>query len=148
MPRHECGVRLQGNDTEFHPDALIPVGPTAAVTVSAPVVDTATPPLTESGPALIDTGASESCIDAALAQRLQLPVIDQRQISGVAGVQTHDVVMAQLTVPALGLQASGRFTCVRLTDGGQPHQVLLGREFLRQVVMIYDGERGVVTLLR
>ena len=36
-------------------------------------------------PALVDTGASESCIDSALAQKLQLPAVDTGQISGVQG---------------------------------------------------------------
>jgi hypothetical protein len=35
--------------------------------------------------ALIDTGATVSCIDEKLAQKLSLPVIDRRYVGGVAG---------------------------------------------------------------
>jgi len=33
--------------------------------------------------ALVDTGASESCIDSMLAAQLNLPVVDRRGIGGV-----------------------------------------------------------------
>src|SRR5438552_4156222 len=37
--------------------------------------------------ALVDTGASESCIDSLLASQLNLPIVDKRMISGVHGNQ-------------------------------------------------------------
>lgn len=52
-------------------------------------------------PALIDTGARDSCIDDALARELGLPLVDRQQIAGVSGPQTHDVYMAHIDVPAL-----------------------------------------------
>ena len=36
-------------------------------------------------PALVDTGAIESCIDSYVAVALGLPIIDQSQVSGVHG---------------------------------------------------------------
>lgn len=35
--------------------------------------------------ALVDTGASESCIDSLLATQLNLPIVDRRTVSGVHG---------------------------------------------------------------
>jgi Aspartyl protease len=35
--------------------------------------------------ALVDTGASGSCIDSALAMTLNLPIVDRRTVSGAHG---------------------------------------------------------------
>jgi hypothetical protein len=40
----------------------------------------------------------------------------------------------------------GAFAGVELRAGGQPHGVLLGRSFLNQCIMIYDGIREQVTV--
>lgn len=81
-------------------DALIRVGPTTAVEIGfIPDLFHADPnvvrqaldsarrqPLSQQlVPALIDTGATESCIDEELAHQLQLPLVDRQQGSGVGG---------------------------------------------------------------
>jgi hypothetical protein len=60
-------------------------------------------------PALVDTGATDSSIDSALAMDLGLPVVDR-------------------------------------AAGGQRHFALLGRTFLRNFTMTYEGRAGVVTI--
>lgn len=40
----------------------------------------------------------------------------------------------------------GRFLGVHLLAGRQPHQALLGRTFLQEFTMTYEGRTGVVTL--
>ena len=96
--------------------------------------------------ALVDTGATESCIDSELAGILALPVVDQRGIAGVQGASTANVHLAQIHVPELQLTVYGRFSGVHLAAGGQPHKALLGRTFLRNCVMTYDGRTGSVTI--
>ena len=96
--------------------------------------------------ALVDTGASQSGIDDALAARLQLPVVDRMIVSGIGGEHEVDVYLAQIFVPSLRFTDYGRFNGVALAAGGQPHSVLIGRTFLHHFVMIYDGLRGQVTL--
>ena len=96
--------------------------------------------------ALVDTGATESCIDINLAQKLQLPIVDKMNISGSDGVKIHDVYMAQIRVPVLQFTQYGKFSGVNLTGGGQQHQALLGRTFLQNTIMIYDGLRGQITI--
>lgn len=54
--------------------------------------------------------------------------------------------MARISVPILEIQQYGRFAGVDLNDGGQAHHVLIGRNFLSGVIMIYDGIRAQVTL--
>lgn len=97
-------------------------------------------------PALVDTGAVESCIDSALAEVLQLPMVDRRQISGVGGAAEVNVHLAQIYIPELQHVIYGSFSAVHLTSGGQPHYALIGRTFLRNYTMVYDGRTGVVTL--
>ena len=122
-------------------------GPTLWVTVSHFAQDTQTGEKpSQVVPALVDTGATESCIDSKLAEELGLPVIDEMDMSGVNGMQRHDVYLASVNIPDLEFLQYGRFAGVDLRDGGQEHQALLGRTFLQNVILIYDGMRAQVTL--
>ena len=96
--------------------------------------------------ALIDTGASLCMIDKYLAERLSLIQIDKCDISGVGGLKPHPVYMAAVWIPQLELSQVGRFVAGYLKDGGQSHDVILGRDFLSKVIMIYDGLRSQVTI--
>jgi predicted aspartyl protease len=96
--------------------------------------------------ALVDTGASESCIDSLLATQLNLPIVDRRMISGVHGGQEVNMHLAQVHVPALKWTIYGVFAGVHLQAGGQMHKALIGRTFLRNYKMVYEGLTGLVTL--
>jgi len=96
--------------------------------------------------ALIDTGARESCIDQALADRLALTLVDRRIVAGVGGRHSFNVYLAKIEIPVLDITENGLFTAVRLTDGGSPHRVILGRSLLRDLVVVYDGRRGIVSV--
>jgi predicted aspartyl protease len=98
--------------------------------------------------ALIDTGASDSCIDDDLAQSLNLPLIDRADVSGVGGAHKLSVYSAHIDIPSLAVTQWGRFTGVKLQAGGQGHQVLIGRTLLAGVIMVYDGRDGSVKLAR
>lgn len=97
-------------------------------------------------PALVDTGAAESCIDSKLAATLKLPIVDRQQVAGVHGSGEVDKHLAQIYVPALDVTVYGRFAGVHLTAGGQPHVALIGRTFLRNFTLVYEGRTGTVTL--
>jgi hypothetical protein len=96
--------------------------------------------------ALVDTGASQSCIDATLAMQLQLPIVNQIKIAGAHGAGMLNVHVAQLYVPSLPHLMWGSFVGADLTGGGQPIRAILGRDFLRHFKMTYDGQSGMVTL--
>lgn len=98
--------------------------------------------------ALIDTGARESCIDEDLAQKLQLPIINQVKVAGVHGAATLNVYLAQFGIPLLGMSRTGAFTAAKLNAGGQPYQALIGRAELRDTVLVYDGRDGSVKIAR
>lgn len=146
MPLAEAGFK----DADGHPHipSLLQTGPTiqAIVTPFPFQTEGDSPSIPSVCPALIDTGASESCIDIDLAVSLGLPQIDVILISGAGGPKPHPVYMCAIAIPVLGLTQYGRFAGVHLQAGGQAHKVLLGRTFLSGIIMIYDGIRGQVTL--
>lgn len=147
MPLFDATFTKPTGETDF--DGLQQYGPSIQVSVGHYVpqgATIATPTSPETTWALIDTGAAESCIDSELAQRLGLPVIDKMIISGSNGSHTHDVYLAHINIFGLEFSQFGRFAGVHLADGQQPHGVLLGRTFLRAVMLIYDGIRGQITL--
>lgn len=97
-------------------------------------------------PALIDTGAFESCIDTRLAGRLMLPVINKTVLSGASGPATFSLHLAQIIIPELNCILYGQFAGIRLADGEQPHQALVGRNLLERFRMVYNGRTGAVRL--
>ncbi len=96
--------------------------------------------------ALVDTGATISCIDNILAAQLSLPIIDRRPISGAHGQADANVYWAQIHVPALTYTIYGEFVGVDLQAGGQWHEALIGRTFLRAFTMTYFGKTGTVII--
>ena len=96
--------------------------------------------------ALVDTGATDSCIDSALAMDLRLPIVGRQRVAGVHGVDEVNMHLARIHVPDLREMLFGRFAGVHLAAGGQPHAALLGRTFLQHFTMSYDGRQGTVTL--
>lgn len=132
-------------------DKLIAFGPTLHVQIGFdPNFHPDLPPLPDLPelelPALVDTGATESCIDSALAQKLQLPAVDTGQISGVQGASETVYYLAQIFVPSLNYTIYGRFSGVHLASGGQPHSALLGKTFLRNFELTYEGRTGDVII--
>ena len=97
-------------------------------------------------PALVDTGALESYIDSQLALEMSLPVVDQRDMAGAGGVHRANVYLGQLHIPDLAYTVYGSFSGVNLSEGGQWHRALIGRTFLRQFIMTYNGRAGTVIL--
>jgi predicted aspartyl protease len=141
-------------------DALIRVGPSISVEIGfnpdlfhadPQIVQQAVQAAHAQAPqqlvgALIDTGATESCIDEELAKQLQLPLIDHQQGSGIGGTETFNVYLGHIRIAALGWIQYGRFMGVKLAAGKQPHQALLGRTLLQGMILVYDGPSGSVRL--
>lgn len=135
-------------DTQARHDWIVRYGPTLQVVVSHYAQDGAVPlsNVEKSVYGLVDTGATASCIDDAVAKELALPAIDRCVISGANGTSEHTVYLGQVNIPSLGLTTYGSFTGVRLTDGGLEQAVILGRTFLQSTVMVYDGRTGLISI--
>jgi len=97
-------------------------------------------------PALVDTGAYESYIDSQLAKQLALPIVDRLMCSGSAGRHEIDACLAHIIVSGLDVNITGRFGAVKLSEGGQRHQALIGRTFLMHFKLTYNGSTGDVEL--
>ena len=94
--------------------------------------------------ALIDTGAGADCIDEDFAKSLGLVAHDEGYISGVGGRHWAAAYVVRLYVHSLDRLLFQSFSGVKLRQGGQWHEVILGRTFLRQYRMTYDGANGQV----
>lgn len=148
MPTAQCGFESSGPLGSIR---LVFFGPTLFVDIGFdPAFDVKSgkaPNLAmKNVGALVDTGATESCIDSSLAMSLTLPVVNRMEVSGVHGRKEVNVYLAQIHVPSLPFTIYGNFAGVDLKAGGQPHSALIGRTFLRMFKMEYDGKTGKVTI--
>jgi hypothetical protein len=91
MPTAQCGFHDATNGLSGQ-QALVTWGPTLSVDIgfdsTLKAEHKAVPnPGVRGLHALVDTGATESCIDSLLAARLNLPIVDRRPIGGAHGAQ-------------------------------------------------------------
>jgi hypothetical protein len=151
MVRVRCGFDSVPGGVDGHV-LLTAHGPTLVVDIGFDPAfnpeNTAEPPIAgiKGVHALVDTGATESCIDNVLGAQLNLPIVDRRPIAGVGGKHLANVYLAQVYVPSLGTRILGAFAGVDLAAGGQVHRALIGRTFLRNFTMIYEGRTGTVEI--
>lgn len=150
MPETKCG--FVSSEIASGRDLLVTHGPTLLVDIGFdpkydPAALTTLPVLAATKLwAMVDTGATESCIDSDLAKKLGLPIVDRRHIGGVSGLKEVSMHLAQVHIPALRFTLYGAFAGVDLIAGGQLHYALIGRTFLQHFRMTYDGSTGDVTL--
>ncbi len=126
----------------------VPILPDEQMPIADPTVNPSFAPRMGNYLALLDTGASDSCIDQVLADQLALPLVDRWRAGGIGGAHEMNVYLAALTIPSLNITKNGLFMAVRLTESGQPHSVLIGRDLLTDLIIIYDGRRGSVSVCR
>ena len=98
-------------------------------------------PATVDGLALIDTGASCTCVDQSAANRAGLTVIDRGTISS-ASHSAHSVPVFACEIEAAVL---GQICLPRAMGATLENQGLLaviGRDALRSTILIYNGPNG------
>jgi hypothetical protein len=150
VPEIDCGFDDVAGGAKGS-DILVDQGPTILVDIGfdpAYVATAAVKPVSgiQDVRALVDSGAYESCIDSLLATQLGLPVIDRKPIAGALGAGEVNIHLAQIHVPSLGVTVYGKFAGVHLAAGGQAHQALIGRTFLKHFTMVYEGRTGKVKI--
>lgn len=105
-----------------------------------------TPPEPVAGLALIDTGASTTCVDDDAAVSLKLPVVDVVTIASASHASTNQ------NVYPLSFQIQGLpMTVDSLRTVGAPLRAqgllaLLGRDLLQHFTLFYNGAAGQITL--
>lgn len=96
--------------------------------------------------ALIDTGATNTCISSAAAKALSLNPIHQIQLRGVNGVVPANVYVIDLTFPGSNILIKG----LKVTEAKQLKEpafdMLLGRDVLSNFLFVYDGGTGAIGL--
>lgn len=143
MPKVECGFASGLQLVHFGPTLPVRIGFDANYRPGNKII------LPEDEyPALVDTGAVQSCIDSELASALQLPIVDRTNVAGALGKGPVNMHLAQIYIPALDSVTYGEFAGVHLNAGGQPHTALIGRTFLQHYSMNYNGTTGSVILSR
>jgi predicted aspartyl protease len=90
--------------------------------------------------ALIDTGATHIAIDMEMAEALDLVPVDSTSLGGIGGEVPAIVFAGLLEVPGLDFKEMVRFYSPK--GAILPSKVILGRSFLRNYIMTYNGPDG------
>lgn len=125
---------------------VVPVVLSVAQTIADQLAQQGLPvPAPISGEALIDTGASTTCIDDAKAQELHLPVVDVVNMTSASHASTQQNVYPVLIEVPGGIRINvPRAIAANLAPQGLV--ALIGRDFLQRCTLFYNGPNGVITL--
>ncbi len=103
-------------------------------------------PAPETGFALIDTGATSTCIDEAAAARLRLPAIDVVTVASASHASTQqNVHPIQIEVIGLPITISAP-RAIAAPLAAQGLLVLMGRDVLQHCTLFYNGPTGSFSL--
>jgi len=146
----------------YDPRALMVLGPQITVDILPPLVvekwAKTSEKEVEQAPnlgALIDTGASVTGVDETVLRQLGYPPIGVSSLTTPSGTSQTGVYMVRLVIPS---QKDQRFPPIipRITIDNvrviavkldrQPYKVLLGRDVLSSMVMVYNGPQALITL--
>lgn len=97
-------------------------------------------------PALLDTGATISCIDLALARQLRLKQTDARELVGAHEKRHTPFYMADIYIPQLHCAWRDEFGGLPLEENGFSCKVLIGRNLLSNLHLNYVGYTGKVLI--
>jgi predicted aspartyl protease len=97
------------------------------------------------GDALIDTGASLTCVDLEVAQRLRLPEVGKATMAS-ASHANHETSLYPVRVTLQGVPIE--FTAERAMGASLKSQglvALIGRDVLSNCILFYNGFTGEIT---
>jgi len=140
-----------------NPAALAGAGPILQVEVNLPqplinLLSSQNKPIPAPTPgfALIDTGASRTCIDSLVLSNLGISPIGLVTMGTAGGSTSCPLFPAKLSFPVINLVIEfGSVAGVNLKGqviNGTPLVVLIGRDVLSRCLLIYSGIGGFFTL--
>jgi len=128
-------------------------GPKIAIEIAVPavladfLVRSGLPvPAARKGFALIDTGASITAVDEDVVASLGIQPIGQMKLSTASQSRSAWLYAARLTCSGMAIPVLEVLDIVGCTLQPQGFIALLGRNFLRTVVLVYDGPAGFFTI--
>ncbi len=148
------GTDQNGNSVAIPSNhALVSAGPRiqATITLLKPMAATLLQtgkkvPQSVSGYALIDTGASSTCIDDAIAQKMGLPVVDTVQMSSASHkTTTQNVYPVSIELAGLPMSIDAP-RAVGAALSSQGIIALIGRDVLQHCTLFYNGTTGQISL--
>lgn len=99
-----------------------------------------------SGVALIDTGATSTCIDDGAAKQLQLPVVNVVNVASASHASTpQNVYPIQVEVVGLPISIEAP-NAIGAALAPQGLLALIGRDVLQHCTLFYNGITGEITL--
>jgi predicted aspartyl protease len=104
-------------------------------------------PTPKTGFALIDTGASNTCIDDQAAVELGLPIIDVAHMQS-ASHSKHQCNVYPVTIDIPGIVNLNSPRTLGAALAGQGLLALIGRDVLAYCTLFYNGPLGQITLSR
>lgn len=102
-------------------------------------------PAPRQGLALIDTGASSTCIDDQAAQEMSLPVVDVAKMTSAS----HDAHPCNLYPIQITLPQGISFGAPRAMGANLKAQglvAIIGRDILQMCTLFYNGPAGQLTI--
>ena len=128
-------------------------GPKVAIEIAVPTVlaeffvRSGLPvPAPRTGFALVDTGASITAVDEGIVASLCIQPIGQMKLSTPSRSMPAWLYAARLTCSGMAIPVLEVLDIVGCSLQPQGFIALLGRNFLRRVVLVYDGPAGFFTI--
>ena len=97
------------------------------------------------GFALVDTGASCCCVEESVLRRLRLQPVSQAEVRSPNGPQLQSVFVARFRFPGAVIPPLER-PVVGVQMGDDETIALIGRDFLLQCLLVYNGSLGSCSL--
>jgi len=98
------------------------------------------------GKALIDTGASVTCVEETILTQLGIPILRTSLISTPDGPTTRNVYPCRISFPGTPIPPK-EFTSIVGTDLKNFGCIaLIGRDILKDYQLVYNGKEGFWTL--
>lgn len=101
------------------------------------------------GRALVDTGATHTCIDKQVAKRLGLPPLSSRDVLTASGITRQPVYFVMLTIATDPAQKIDPLPVLGADLAAAAHGLiaLIGRDLLARMALLYLGPAGEWALL-
>lgn len=97
------------------------------------------------GKALLDTGCTFTCVDAAVLTELGIPTMGEVNIGTAGGAKTFGQFPATISFPGSPLPTI-RSVVVGADLAAQGLMCLIGRDLLQNFIVVYNGPGGLITI--